>query len=460
MKPTVLIIDDEEDISRHLKMLIQAQCGCNCQSFTSGDDAANFLATNNVAAVLLDWLMPARSGESVLKFITTNYPDVPVVIMTALESVDTAVFAMKLGASDFMTKPLNTTRLVATVKNALRLHELDKVCVQMKESLLTGEVKNSAFSQIHYRSEAIHHILQYIECIADSTQPVLISGESGTGKEGMAKAIHATSGVTGKFVSINIAGLDDHVFSDTLFGHKKGAFTGASESREGLIRQAEGGTLFLDEIGDLSEESQIKLLRLIQEGEYYRIGSDALFKSTARIVAATNREFDKSVKGTFRADLFYRLSTHTFSIPPLRDRPEDIPVLATVFVEESAKKLGKQAPKLNADVVRSLASYQYPGNVRELKNIIYDVVTRNKTGAITIKELPKIITEQSSTRPHERLSLQSHPLHGIFGHFPTLGELEDYAIAEVLRITNNNQTQTADILNMSRPTLCKRIKRW
>jgi DNA-binding NtrC family response regulator len=454
-KTTILIIDDEQVICDLLKVQLLSECSCNVQTFNDGRAAYPVLAGGNVAAVFLDWMMPFP-GEEILKHITSNHPEVQVFVMTAIDDAHTAVNALKLGASNYMTKPLDTVRLTADANNAIKLFEANQYSRHLSAALLRGAA-NDSFG-IVYNSEAMARIMLLIEGMSGSRQPVLITGETGTGKEGLARAIHASSDVKGDFVAVNVAGLDGHMFSDVFFGHRKGAFTGADTSVDGLVAKAEGGTLFLDEIGDLAEENQVKLLRLIQEKEYYRLGSPALMKCNIRVIAATNKNFnDKRMFKSFRQDLFFRLSTHPLFIPPLRERTDDISVLASTFIAESSKELGRTAPTFTFEALSLLENYSYPGNVRELKNIILDICIRNTSGIITANDFPSQMP-RPVFRPEEISQLDSHPLSTLVGKFPTLEELEMYAIKEVMRITNNNQSATARILKMARPTLNKRLK--
>lgn len=454
-KTTVIIIDDEQEICDLLKSQLLTNCLCNVLTFNDGQEAYPALATGNVAAVFLDWMMP-YPGEEILKHIVANHPEIQVFIMTAVTGTQTTVQAIKLGATNYMTKPLDTQRLLADAKNAIKLFEANAYSKHLSETILRGKVNENY--GILYKGEQMERIMLYIEGMSESRQPVLITGETGTGKEGLARAIHLSSGLKGEFVAVNIAGLDDHMISDALFGHKKGAFTGAESTTEGFVAKAEGGTLFLDEIGDLAEENQIKLLRLLEEKEYYRMGSPALMKCNIRFIAATNKNIsDRRIFKTFRQDLFYRISTHLVTLPPLRDRSEDIPLLAVFFASQASKELGKNPPTIAPEAMALLENYDYPGNIRELKNIVTDITTRVANGIITTNDCP-IYLPRPVVKPDEQALLQQHPMTALFGKFPSIEELEIYAINEIMKITNNNQSATARILKMARPTLNKRLK--
>lgn len=454
---TVIVIDDELVIRNSLKTLISARCGCNVITFHDGRDAYPQLEQGDVALVLLDWMMP-YAGSSVLRDIREKFPAARVVVMTALNDVDTAVEAMKGGAKDFLMKPFDPDRLRSVVQTALENFELRRDYEKLKNGML-APLPDATWGGIVYKSKPICALMTIIGGLSGSRHPVLITGETGVGKEAFARAVHESSGVTGPFIAVNVAGLDDSTFSDTLFGHKKGAYTGASTDRDGLVKTAEGGTLFLDEIGDIPQESQLKLLRFLQEGEYLRLGSDAIRKSDVRIVAATNAELGKN--GKFRQDLFYRLKTHSLPIPPLRDRMEDVPVLIKHFVTMAAERLNIPCPVITSEILYALQGYDYPGNVRELENIINNMVALNRTGELTAKDAPPEVS-----RTHIMIGLgdmsigqiDSHPLALMFGKFPTIDEIENYMLDEVLRMTDNNQSAAARVLGLARPTLAKRIK--
>jgi DNA-binding NtrC family response regulator len=300
-----------------------------------------------------------------------------------------------------------------------------------------------------------------MEVIAPSRQPVLISGETGVGKELFAKALHNLSGCKGHFVAVNVAGLDDMVIADTLFGHRKGAFTGADQAREGLVVRAESGTLFLDEIGDLNDQSQIKLLRLLQEREFYAVGSDNPCKTNTRFLLATNHDLQKLVaEGRFRKDLFYRLYAHRLLIPPLRERREDLPLLLDHFLVTAAREFDKKKPTPPPELVNFLRNYPFPGNVRELEALVYGAVARHSEGVLSMESFRDVITDFSSGRIADRRKpVGDEALIAMFGHFPTMAEVEEYMISEALKQAKGNQGIAANILGIARQTLNKRLRR-
>jgi DNA-binding NtrC family response regulator len=300
-----------------------------------------------------------------------------------------------------------------------------------------------------------------VEVVARSVEPILITGETGVGKDLFAQAVHQASGLKGEFVSVNIAGLDDVMFSDTLFGHSRGAFTGASIHREGLIAKAAGGTLFLDEIGDLEESSQVKLLRLIHQGEYYPVGSDSLKKVSTHIIVATNQNLQELLAaGRFRRDLFYRLCAHQILIPPLRERPEDIPLLFNHFLRQASQVFGIGLPAVDSKIHHRISACSFPGNVRELRALTFDAVARCKDGHLSLEEFPCLKSVPPPQQEVQRtLRRDASMLISMFGRFPTIQEMEEFMIAEALKISGNNQTGAAALLDISRPTLNKRLHR-
>ena len=451
------MVDDEPGILAKVSLLLASSDIPQVVTLSDSRQVLPYLRENQVGAVVVDWVMPEVTGGELLQRITADYPQVPVIVMTAMGDVETAVNCMRAGAFDFLTKPVDPNRLVASVRKALQVSDLGNQNRILKEYLLADRLRNpDAFAGIVTNSKKMRSIFQYIEAIASSRQPVLITGETGVGKELLARAVHRVSGVSGPFISLNAAGLDDFLFSDTLFGHKKGAFTGADGKREGLISAAAGGTLFLDEIGDLNLASQIKLLRLLQEREYYRMGSDLLLKSDARVVAASNMDFVAlRAAGSFRNDLYYRLCAHEFRVPPLRERLEDVAPLVDYFVRGIAQQQEKPVPAVSPELIASLTHCGFPGNVRELYNLVHHAVTCKEGSLLVpadfpgIKPVPVRVPQITDT---------SNPLLAIFGKFPTVFQVEEYLIGEAMKLTGGNQTAAAELLGVARPTLNKRLR--
>lgn len=324
------------------------------------------------------------------------------------------------------------------------------------------EMRSSVlFDKIVTKNKKLLSIFHYIESIAQTSQPVLITGETGVGKELIAKSIHPLSGRKGRFLTVNVAGLDDSVFSDTLFGHAKGAFTGADQVRHGLIEQTKGGTLFLDEIGDLSTTSQVKLLRLIQEGEYMPLGIDEIKKTDVRIVLATNRDlWSLQRAGKFRKDLNFRIRTHHINIPPLRERMDDIPLLVNYFLDKTAHILGKKMPNPPSELSKLLQSYSFPGNVRELQTMLFDAASINDTKILSLKFFKARIKEASENNKGEWNNDENETPSVLFSEkLPTIKEVTELLIEEAMKRANYNQSAAAKVLGVSQQALSKRIKK-
>ena len=462
--PSIVLVDDEEDILFGASYLLNSH---GMQSVTALSDARGlmpFLQSEKAGVIVLDLFMPHISGTELLPQIVQNYPDVPVIVMTASQEIETAVSCMKEGAFDYLVKPVEENRFISCVRRALEIRGLRREIGALRNSLIESEVKcPECFSRIITCQRDMQVLFKYIEAIADTREPVIITGETGTGKELIAQALHQASGRTGKMVSLNVAGLDDNMFSDTLFGHVKGAFTGADRDREGMIASAAGGTLFLDEIGDLNMSSQVKLLRLLQDRTFYPLGSDMTLVSDARIVVATNQDLHaKMVRGKFRQDLFFSLSSHPIKVPPLRNRPDDLPLLLQHFIEEAAQSLNKPAMTAPEELLTLLSVYEFPGNIRELRSLVFNAVAQHRTGTIlSIQSFRDVIQ-----KTHRTPAAGKHPSEAIegfsllvTGKFPTLKEADVYLVEEAMRRATSNQGVAAVLLGISRQSLNRRLKK-
>jgi two-component system, NtrC family, nitrogen regulation response regulator GlnG len=458
----VLLVDDEPPILRSASMLLRGSGMAHVITLEDSRAVLRLLAEQDVGVVVLDLTMPYISGQTLLQHITTDYPEIPVILLTATNDLETAVQCMQAGAIDYLVKPVEASRLVASVRRALEVRALRAELLSLKERLLTDTPHHrEAFAEIITQSKTMHAIFRYIEAIARSPQPVLITGETGTGKELVARAVHRVAGGPGEFVAVNVAGLDDTMFSDTLFGHTKGAFTGADRPREGLITQATDGTLFLDEIGDLAAASQVKLLRLLQDGSYYPLGADRPRQSRARIVVATNYDVSERLSaGLFRKDLYYRLRAHHIQIPPLRDRPEDLPLLVNHFLEKAAQALQKPQPPPPLALYSLLKTYAFPGNVRELEAMAFDAVARHQGGLLSLQSFKLAIAAGPPAMHEETEPATLMSLSNLFpDRLPTLSEAQGALIAEALRRADGNQGVAAGMLGLSRQALNKRLTR-
>ncbi len=460
----ILIVDDEAESLRSSAVTLRMGGFSNILECIDSREVVDLLSHQPFDAILLDLSMPFVSGEEILSIASEQFPEIPVIVVTAVDEVDTAVRCMQKGAFDYMVKPVERSRLVSGVRRAIEAKELRDHARRLKDHLFSGELKTpEAFSAIITRHQAMFAIFQYLESIAPGREPVLVSGETGVGKELIVKAFHNLCGVKIPLVSVNVAGLDDNVFSDTLFGHVKGAFTGAQKPREGLVEKASGGILHLDEIGDLSDASQIKLLRLLQEGEYFPLGSDTVRKSDARMVATTNQDISTVLASQrFRKDLYYRFSVHHIHLPPLRQRREDIPLLLKHFVEEAARSLAREPLSWTENIAALLNRYDFPGNVRELRAMIYDAVGRNKTGRLTARDFAGRIDKAAvlpSTVPSQTPFDASWLTDGEKYPLPTIEDAINQLIQAALARCQNNQSRAAELLGTTRQRLARHIKK-
>ncbi len=456
----VLLVDDEPAWLRSLSLALESTSGItNVVLCKDSREVMDILERQEIGLILLDLTMPHLSGEELLTRIGECYPDIATIVVSGLNQVGKIVSCMKLGAYDYYVKTDDEERIVCGVLRAIKLLELQRDNKEMTQRFVSGELKHpEAFSAICTGDRAMQAIFAYIEAVAKSPLPLLITGESGVGKELLAKAAHSLSGCKGDLVAVNVAGLDDTVFADTLFGHVRGAFTGAEGIRRGMIEAATNGTLFLDEIGDLSIASQVKLLRLIQEGEYFPLGSDQPKRLKARIIVATHQNLEKKeASGTFRRDLFYRLRTHHVEIPPLRKRLGDIPYLLDLFLEEAADTLGKKKPTPPPGLVQLLSTYNFPGNIRELKAMIYDAVSTHKDRMLSMDSFLKAINSGAESS-EEALSAPEHNPFACFERLPTFAHAATYLLEEALTRAKGNQTLAARLLGISQPSLWKRLK--
>lgn len=462
-----LLVDDEPEILLGAQGILESAGIHPVETLGDSRKLMSLLETAKVSVLILDLYMPNLSGLRLLPDIRRRFPDITVLVMTASQELETAVACMKDGAFDYLVKPVDGDRLVSAVKKAMEIQALRQQVSTLKQTLLNDKpMYGSAFSEIITSSEKMRALFQYVSATATTNEPILITGETGVGKELFAKAVHDASGRRGKFVTINAAGLDDTVFTDTLFGHKKGAYTGAEKPREGLIAQAVGGTLFLDEIGDLSETSQVKLLRLLQERHYYPLGSDLPRNTDARVVLATNKDLKQLInKGLFRADLYYRLVVHEIVVPPLRERMQDIELLTNHFLDEAAQAMGKPSPTPPKELFSLLKTHNFPGNIRELRGLVFDAVAQHKSRMISMKPFFKVINQNHPEQNSEDALLgggvacEDELLIQYPGSCPTLKEAESSVIQEALRRADSNQGVAAKLLGISRQALNRRLAR-
>ncbi|PSJ43843.1 two-component system response regulator [Zobellella endophytica] len=454
----VLLVDDEAPFLRSLSIALERQGINHLYRCTDSREVMATIAREPIGLVLLDLTMPHLSGEELLARIKEEHPDIGAIIISGLNQLETAVSCIRLGAYDYFVKTMEEDRLIGGIQRAIQAQEMRLENQEMRRRFLTDTLeKPEAFADIVTQDKSMRSVFQYLEAIAASRQPVLICGESGVGKELIARAIHRLGSAEGPMVSVNVAGLDDNVFADTLFGHHRGAFTGADRARAGMIEQAAGGTLFLDEIGDLSQASQVKLLRLLQEGEYYPLGSDRPKRLRARILVATHQDLAKKQQdGGFRKDLYYRLRIHQVEIPPLRRRKADLPLLLAHFLAEAAEELGKAVPTLPRELQVLLANYAFPGNVRELRALVFDAMSRHRSHMLSMEVFRQALGQDS---PTPAADTAEQPLFTEVQPLPTLQQAGELLVAEAMRRAQGNQSLAARLLGISQPALSKRLKK-
>lgn len=467
----LLVVDDDKDFLESVSDTLELNGIDNISLCQKSNDVMPLLEKKKFSLILLDIAMPEKNGDEILLEITEKNPEIPVIMLTAQTNVETVVNCMKNGATDYINKPITDPyRLLNTIKRTLDLIEYKKENSLLKKSYFNEKPDNlEFFSEIITKSPKMWDIFNYIESVAISPRPVLITGETGTGKELVARAIHKASRRKGNFIADNAASWDENLFSDTIFGHEKGAFTDANRNRRGLVESAHDGTLFLDEIGDVPMRGQVKLLRFLQEKEYFSLGGENKKKANTRIVAATNRDLKAMIKmGEFRQDLYYRFQQHYIHLPPLRERKEDIPLLVEHFIKKAARELNKKIPNVPGDLYPILSTYNFPGNIRELESMIFDAFSRSQTGKLSIDTIITKIREQ----PQEKVSPDPIPNAGpgvpevekvlFVKDFPTLLEMKRIYTNEAMKRAGNNQSLAAQLAGVPRTTfvnLFKKVKK-
>ncbi|CAN5461989.1 sigma-54 dependent transcriptional regulator [soil metagenome] len=446
-KPNVLVVEDEELMRSILRELLEGE-GCNVFTADSAENALEIFSTNEIAVTLTDIKMSGMDGIALLDQLKTIDDEAIVIIMTAYSSVDSAIAALRKGAFDYVTKPFVNEDLLQTIKNAIRTKELFS-----ENRALRRELKQKyGFSEIIGNSESLQNVFRIVEKVADTNASILIQGESGTGKELIARALHFNSRRAGKaFLAINCGALPESLLESELFGHTKGAFTGAIADKKGLFRSADGGTLLLDEIGEMPLALQVKLLRALQEQEVTPIGSSAAVKFDTRIIAATNKNLENEVaENRFREDLFYRLNVIEINLPPLRQRREDVPLLVKHFAAKIAREQNTLEKSIAKEAMSALVGYNWQGNIRELQNAIERAFILSGE-EIDLESLP----------PKIKLNVSgSFEMRDPEGLRPTLEEMERRYILEILKSTADDKTAAAEILGIDLSTLYRKLKRF
>jgi two-component system, NtrC family, response regulator HydG len=448
----ILIIDDDKAVLNYFLVLLTQTQHYSIEVLSDSAKSFDVIKSGNFDLILLDMDMPAVAGMDVLRYVHQNHPGLEVIIVTGVGDVELAVAATKMGAYDYLSKPVDINRLIMTVDRALERSHLREEVLRLRDQVSDeGLQQQEAFKGIITQDRSFLRTLQNVEQIAMSENNVLIWGESGTGKELVARAIHAIGRRRDKaFVAINAAALASELFASEFFGHEKGAFTGAVSTKLGLFEEANGGTLFLDEIGDIELPVQSKLLRVLQNGEYFRLGSTQKRGADVRVIAATNQDLDVEVEqGRFRRDLYYRLNISSIFLPPLRDRRGDVELLAYYFLERHSRQNEKTIDSISDEVLSIFDGYDFPGNVRELENIISGAVVLEASSTLTARCLPPALAK-SLTVPD--VTVPKHVRK-------TLAEAETEHIRSVMEHTGGNRTLAAQILGISRVGLLAKMKR-
>jgi DNA-binding NtrC family response regulator len=455
---TILLVDDSPRICDHLAEILEPE-GFAVEKATGGEEAAKRIASRFFDVVLTDLRMPGIDGLELLRQLRATSPETVTIVITGYGSVKSAVEATKLGAFDFLTKPVRSEEIIHTVHRALEHRSLKRENTALKQEL----GRRYEFKNIVGDSEAIKKVFRIIEKIAETDSTILILGESGTGKELVARAIHYNSHRKDKpLIPVNCGAIPSELLESELFGHEKGAFTSAIRTRVGRFELATGGTIFLDEIGDMSPSLQVKILRVLQEHSFERIGGMRTIKVDIRVIAATNKDLERAVRdGRFREDLYYRLNVIPIRVPPLRERREDLPLLVNFFLSEFSRQRGRQIKSLGPQVMESFHAYGWPGNVRELENVIERIFILSEGEEICHDDLPRRLQDAVSSQapaaarppmvvrlPENGLSLNT-----------AVSDFEKMLIVEALNRTGWIKNKAAQLLGLNRTTLVEKIKK-
>ncbi|MBW2121533.1 MAG: sigma-54-dependent Fis family transcriptional regulator [Deltaproteobacteria bacterium] len=445
----VLVIDDEESFRHMLSVILQKE-GYQVETASDGYEALEKMEGALFDEILCDIRMPRMDGIRFLREVKKTHCDSTIIMMSAYGTLDTAVEAMKLGAYDYVSKPFKPDEIVLTLKKAEERERLRRENIYLRKEI----EKEYNFNNIISKNEKMAAIFDTIKKVARYKSTILITGESGTGKELVAKAIHFNSDRSANpFIPVNCGAIPENLLESELFGHVKGSFTDAVRTKKGLFEEANGGTLFLDEIGELPLSLQVKLLRVLQDGEIRRVGDSRSIKIDVRIIAATVKDLESGVKqGSFRDDLFYRLNVLPLKIPPLRERREDIPLLVDHFIEKFNQNLGKRVSRVTPEALKILLRYSWPGNVRELENMIERGMVLTETDTIDVENLPPEVYRSAESSPFSELEEYSIK--------KATRILETELIRKALRKTHGNHTHASRILEISHRTLLYKIKEY
>ena len=448
MSRNILVVDDEKNIRDGLVQLLELDGYVGLQA-QDGEEAWKMINESSIDLVITDLRMPKMSGMDLLKKIYSTYPTIPVIVLTGHGTIEEAVGAMQNGAVDFLTKPVNYEHLSVLLKKSLSNKDLADRNKELQMELEKLRIQ-SGFTKIIGKSQGVVRLLDTIQRVAPSKASVLITGESGVGKELVADTIVNYSDRSDKpFIKVHCAALNANLLESELFGHVKGAFTGAVSEKKGRFELADGGTIFLDEIGEIDANTQIKLLRVLQEHEFEKVGGEKTIKTDVRVIAATNRNLEEEIKkGNFREDLYYRLNVVRLEVPPLRERKEDIFLLATEFLNQFNKEDGKNVEGFSSEVRSKLSSYDWPGNIRELRNCIESAVVMSRGKLIEVDDLP------ANVRNAAKDGCVEIPLGS------TMEAAEKAVILATVTYCKGNKSKAADILGLGRKTVIRKIQEY
>lgn len=453
MKTTIMIVDDDPDVRQSI-MDVFTDEGYEVFGAAGGQGALKIVNQENIDLIFLDIWMPDLDGMQVLQQLKTVRPEIPVIMISGHGTIETAVQSTKLGAFDFIEKPVSLEKLVITAKNALTMYRLQQENLLLKERFQPQP-------QLIGQSPAMQELQQQIAVVGPTNGWVLITGENGTGKELVARAIHRLSSRADKpFIDVNCAAIPDNLIESELLGHEKGAFTGATNRKKGKFEQAHEGTIFLDEIGDMSLSSQAKILRVLQEQSFSRLGSSKTIAIDVRVIAATNKNLEEEIiQGHFREDLYYRLNVIPMHVPPLRERKDDIPLLAEQFMSHYARKKGETNKQLTPEIMPILQRYNWPGNVRELKNLMERLAIMAPENKISLHDLPLYIKGEESRPGISPGKNDCHLRQFYADHLSdAVSKFEKYYLAEKLKEFDGNISRTAAQIGITRRNLHRKIK--
>lgn len=448
MSRTILVVDDEKYIREGLVAALQLD-GYEGLQAENGEEAWKILNKEVVDMVITDLRMPEMSGSELLKRIYSTYPTIPVVVLTGHGTIEDAVQAMQNGAVDFLTKPVNLDHLSVLIKRSLASKDMVDKNNELRTELENLK-KKSGFTKIIGKSQKVQRMVETIQQVASSRASVLITGESGVGKELVADALVSYSDRKDKpFVKVHCAALNSNLLESELFGHVKGAFTGAIADKKGRFEMADGGTIFLDEIGEIDPSTQIKLLRVLQEREFEKVGGEKTIKTDVRVIAATNRDLETEIReGRFREDLYYRLNVVRLEVPPLRERKEDLFLLATEFLARFAKENSKEIEGFSNDAKSAISNYDWPGNIRELQNCVESAVVMCRNNLIELSDLPSSV---SKAKKENSIEIEIGT---------TMDEAEKKIILSTVAFCKGNKSKAADVLGLGRKTVIRKMQEY